>query len=105
MKWTALPPDQLADARLGRARWVRVALAKLPKIEGPDYAASRAAFQSAVGKLAAHLLNTAPDAKMRDEWNGASVAMLGVRSTSTSGLHGALTNWCARVEKQHEARP
>jgi len=91
-------PEILPEFRRGRAEWLREKLAALPKIEGPDYITSRKRFHEAVTALGEEL-STAPDTpRLRDEWNGASVTMLGLRSTSTSGLHGALTNWCARAE-------
>lgn len=72
----------------------------LPKIEGPDYAATRRAFSAGVARLAAQLVECPDKPRIRDEWDGASVTMFGLRSTSTSGLYGALVNWCRKVEEK-----
>ncbi len=95
-------PEILDEHRIGRAKWLRDALGRLPKIEGPDYAASRSRFKAAEAELAARILALPDKPKLRDAWNGGAVSMLGLRSTCTSGLSGALSNWCTRVERAAE---
>jgi len=101
MNWKALEPDELAALRQQRAVWLRGQLDRLPGIEGPNYSSSRVRFQMAVDILADEIsrLPDDPPPRLKSQWDGASAAMLGIRSTSTSGLHGALCNWCSRVDR------
>lgn len=103
MSWTTFSPDLLADARLGRARWLRAELDAAPGIEVDDYFASRARRDRALADLADHLRTVPNPARITTGTDKASVAMLGIRATSTSGLDGALRNWIARVMKEHGA--
>lgn len=41
-------------------------------------------------------------ARIDDRWDGASVRLAGIRSSSTSGLAGALRNWIRAAEKRLE---
>lgn len=102
-RYRRLTGHDLAEARAGRARWVRDALSDLPRIAGPDYAASRQALSTATDALGSRLRDLPDAPRLRDDWNGASVTMLGIRASSTSGLHGALVNWCVRVERDGQA--
>lgn len=51
-------------------------------------------------RLHADILAATFGAKISDRWNGARVSILGIASTSTSGLHGALTNWLAAARRR-----
>jgi hypothetical protein len=39
-------------------------------------------------------------AKVTDRWDAARVRMMGITSTSTSGIGGAIHNWIAAAEKK-----
>lgn len=80
-----------------RAMYLRRELDALPRIEGPDYMASRARHRAAVEALHIRLAALPDQPRIRDAWNGARVTMLGITATSTSGLHQALHNWCTRA--------
>lgn len=94
-----MPQDELHACRRDRARWLQGQLDRLPAIKGPDFHGTRALHQAAVDDLAARLSALPDRPRLRAEWNGASVRMLGIRSTSTSGLAAALRNWINRVAK------
>jgi hypothetical protein len=87
MDWKSLDPTALAGHRLGRARWLRGQLDRLPKIEVANLDATRAAHHEATRRLAERLET--------------ALAMTGVRASSTSGLAAALANWCAAVDRRH----
>ncbi|KAB2855960.1 MAG: hypothetical protein F9K43_27590 [Bauldia sp.] len=48
------------------------------------------------------LLQSRLGARIDDRWDGASVSLAGIRSSSTSGLAGALRNWIRAAEKRLE---
>lgn len=48
------------------------------------------------------LLQSRLGARINDRWDGASVSLAGIRSSSTSGLAGALRNWIRAAEKRLE---
>lgn len=102
MTRTTTSEDDLAGARAVRARWLRAKIAALPTIGeyGPDHSARHTIFRAAVRALGDELRALPDRPRLRDEWNGASIAMLGIRSSSTVGLSGALSNWLARVETE-----
>lgn len=85
-------------ALVARAGWLRARLAAVPGIAWrTDYLRSRAAHEAALESLAAELRALPDQPKIGPSGNGATIAMLGIRCTSAAGLHGALTNWLARV--------
>lgn len=43
-------------------------------------------------------------AHVNDSWDGARVRLAGITSTSTSGVHGALTNWLRAAVARIEAK-
>lgn len=43
---------------------------------------------------------TAAGAVVRDDFKGTSIKLVGIRTTCTGGLSGALGNWLARVERE-----
>lgn len=100
--WTKITPAQLAATRAGRAEYLRRQLAAVPPITAADYDGSRRAFDDAMAALRRRIedLPEDPPARITERWDGASVAMLGIRATSTSGLNGALRNWCAAADKR-----
>ncbi|TPW33226.1 hypothetical protein FJU08_01280 [Martelella alba] len=79
-------------------RMIRVVgekLASIPPIKSDPYEryfesqkAHRAAAQQAFAALEAEA-----GAQTADNWNGAMIRLCGIRSTSTSGVAGALNNW------------
>lgn len=50
--------------------------------------------------LQADALKATYKARISDSWNGARVNILGITSTSTSGLSGAFTNWLAAARRR-----
>lgn len=55
----------------------------------------RAAMEQCAAQLTARL-----GARINDRWNGCSVRIAGLSSTSTSGMAGALRNWMAAAERR-----
>jgi len=101
MDWKSLAPDDPAERRLGRARWLRARLDRLPKIDVAHLDATRAAHHEAVGKLADRLAAGPDPARFRHGPLETAVAMMGIRASSTGGLAAALANWCAAVDRRH----
>lgn len=66
-----------------------------------NYDAWRKAHREADAALASALV--AAGATVRENWQGASVKLAGVRSTSTGGLRGATTNWLRAAQQRLEA--
>lgn len=85
------------DLRKDAGAWLRDRLDAMPSFDGLDDA-KRATYRAAVHKLKADLVD-AFDAKVRDEWNGAALVLLGIRVTCTSGFVGACHNWLRRAEQ------
>lgn len=79
-------------------RYVRDGLAKLPE----DTVPSRYSPQSKAAheRLACSIVRNLPKAKITDRWDGCKVSIAGIRASSTSGLHGALTNWIAAARRK-----
>jgi len=48
------------------------------------------------------LLRSKHGAHVNDRWDGATVRLAGIRSSSASGLAGALRNWLRAAEKRLE---
>lgn len=86
-----------ADLRKDAAAWLRDRLEALPPVGGLDEA-KRAAYRAAIDRLKADTAD-AWGAKIRDEWNGAALVLLGIRVTCTSGFVGACQNWLRRAEQ------
>lgn len=68
-----------------------------------NFTAEREARKEAIG-LARNALESV-GAKTRDEWNGAAIKLVGIRSTCTWGFSGALGNWlrAARAKLEKDA--
>ena len=62
-----------------------------------DWEAHRNATKRAEADAVAVL--TVSGAKIRRDWNGAVITLSGLRSSSTSGLHGALQNWVRKARE------
>ncbi|MBL3569888.1 hypothetical protein BV509_00870 [Rhodovulum sulfidophilum] len=100
----ALKMLELKTARTGRAEWLREQMDGLPPVYDPTAPMEQhARYMQALSALETTLRGLPEPARITVKWNGASVTMLGITSTSTSGLAGALSNWCARVEKDQRA--
>ena len=90
-------PEQLRAA----AVYLRAQLNVLPRInvEDGDVMRQHHRREQAAELLGQHL-RAEYGARISDRWDGARISMLGVTSTSTSGLPGAMTNWCAAADKR-----
>lgn len=75
-------------------------LAALPSGWGTDRAAWEAR-QKPLLEMVADL--TARGARVRSNWNGTSIKLAGIRSSSTSGIEGALQNWIAAARRRIDA--
>lgn len=80
-------------------------VAELPAISGgglsDEWRTSHRRHRDAVETLARTLTDRAsPRATIRDNGNTASMSMLGVRATCTSGLAGLFRNWIAAARRK-----
>ena len=91
--------DPLAGAALlDAADLVQSELASVPAIcSGLDYWRFRAEHVAAVDAVLARLAERYPTLRHRNDWNGSAVTLLGLRSSSTSGMASALRNWITRA--------
>ncbi|MBB5987412.1 hypothetical protein [Sphingobium lignivorans] len=56
--------------------------------------------RKAVDKMSTDALTSA-GAAVTSDWRGAAIRLAGVRSTSTCGLRGAMTNWLRLARDRH----
>lgn len=83
---------------LEAAQDLKQRLARVPS-PYPD----RAAYDAEIAQLT-EALTTRQNARatINTRWDGASIAMLGFRASSTSGLVGACNNWIGQVRRKCE---
>lgn len=67
--------------------------------EDRTWHARRTAATTAIGEQ----LKARFGARIRDDWNGARLAMAGVTCTCTAGLSGAFTNWISAARRKEAA--
>lgn len=102
-----MKPTEITDpaAIAARCAWLRGQIESLPKLtdatgaSGSDWIAMRTRRAQAIDALVARLRDL-PD-RTNVSYYGcgtAQVRMLGIRSTSTMGVDGALRNWLTRAE-------
>ena len=87
MKTTAIDKTKLAEL----CALIEQRLAALPRVDWRDDAGRRA-HDAELDRIFADLA-TGHGAKTGHDWQGGRIALAGIRSTSTGGVHGALTNW------------
>lgn len=93
-----------SDALAERATWIRDQLDSLPAITnvtpaaGSDWIAARTRRAQALDALADRLRGLPDRPVLTEDGRGARVRMLGITSTSTEGLAGALRSWLTRAE-------
>lgn len=81
---------------------LRQRLAQLPKIDShrtDDVMEQFRAHRVAAQQLGEHLTE-AYGALVRERGDSNAITMKGIRSSSTIGLHGAFSNWCAAAERR-----
>mgnify|MGYP000853273783 CR=1 FL=1 len=89
--------SDIADLRKSAVAWLRDRIEALPPAGSyGDVAATRR--RAALSGLATDL-SDAFDARVVENWQGARIAMLGLRASSTMGLVGACQNWIAQAQK------
>lgn len=75
---------------------------QLPKIDsrsGEDMMDQHRVHRAAAQKLGEYLTETY-GALVRERSDTNSITMKKIRSSSTAGLHGAFSNWCAAAERR-----
>lgn len=75
--------------------WIDYRKAALP----PYSYEQRAAHERAVNEIV-EALQANEGAVAKSDWRGASIKLAGIRSTSTSSMLSALSNWQAAAEKR-----
>lgn len=81
---------------------LRVRLDALPKIDirsGEDVMDQHRVYRAAAQKLGEYLTETY-GALVRERSDANSITMMRIRSSSTSGLHGAFRNWVIAAERR-----
>lgn len=99
-----------ADTLAARAKWLREQLDSIPRVDnanpcsGSDWIAARTRRVQALDAMLAQLRALPDLPTVCDSGMVATVRMLGITSTSTMGIEGALRNWLTRAECGREGR-
>ena len=82
-------------------QYIKDGMAKLPTIITATYdREAENARRKGLKDLADAIGRDLPKARITERGDGTKVSIMGVRSSSTAGLHGALTNWIAAARRK-----